>query len=170
MSARNSGKDQLLAEGVAWRQAGRLDEARERMLDLSRAFPDDGAVAYQTAWIHDRLGLEREAVAFYRTALSSGQLSAEDRLGALIGCGSTLRVLGRHAEAVELLEGGLAEFPGDGGLTAFLAMALYNVDRHHEATSLLLRLVASSSTAPNIESYRAAIEYYASDLDKIDGA
>jgi tetratricopeptide (TPR) repeat protein len=163
-------KGRLLAEGIAWRQAGRLDEARERMLNLSRAYPDDGLVAYQTAWVHDRLGLENEAVPYYLKALSSGQLGVEDRLGALIGCGSTLRILGRYEEAVELLEGAHAEFPDDGGLAAFLAMALYNVGRHHDATRLLLRLVAASSTAPNVASYRAAIEYYAQDLDKIEGA
>lgn len=170
MGTRHSSKDELLAEGVAWRQAGRLDEARERMLELSRAFPDDGPVAYQTAWIHDRLGLEREAVPYYLKALSSGRLSAEDRLGAFTGCGSTLRILGRYAEAVDMLEGALGEFPGDGGLTAFLAMALYNVGRHHEAVSMLLRLVATSDNTPSIATYRAAIEYYADDLDKIEEA
>ena len=49
-------------------------------------------------------------------------------------------------------------------------MALYIVGRRHEAASTLLRLVAASSTAPNIELYRAAIEYYAGNLDKIEGA
>lgn len=162
-------KDELLAEAIAWREAGRLDEARERMLELSREFPEDGHVAYQTAWVHDRLGLEDEAVPYYLQAISSGELSTEDRLGALTGCGSTLRILGRYEEAVELLESAHAEFPDDGGLKAFLAMALYNVGRHKEATSLLLRLLAASSTAPNVAPYRAAIEYYADDLDKIEG-
>jgi thioredoxin-like negative regulator of GroEL len=69
-----------------------------------------------------------------------------------------------------MLEGAVAEFPDDGGLAAFLAMALYNARRHHDAMSTLLRLVAASSTAPNIARYRAAIEYYADDLDKIEGA
>jgi tetratricopeptide (TPR) repeat protein len=169
MSKQNGDKDRLLAEGIAWREAGRLDEARERMLDLSRVFPDDGLVAYQAAWIHDRLGLEGEAVPYYRKALSSGQLGIEDRLGALTGCGSTLRILGRYQEAVEMLEGALAEFPDDGGLAAFLAMALYNIGRHHEATRLLLRLIVSTSTAPNVAAYGAAIEYYAQNLDMIEG-
>jgi Flp pilus assembly protein TadD len=80
-----------------------------------------------------------------------------------------MRILGRYEEAVELLEGALSEFPGDGGLSSFLAMALYNVGRHHEATRTLLRLVAASSTALNVEQYRAAIEY-ADDLDKIEAA
>lgn len=140
------------------------------MLDLSRAYPDDGLVAYQAAWIHDLLGLENEAVPYYLKALSSGQLGVEDRLGALTGCGSSLRILGRYEEAVELLEGALAEFPDDGGLAAFLAMALYNVGRHHDATGILLRLLAASSTAPNVARYRAAIEYYAQDLDTVEGA
>jgi len=98
MAEQDRNRDRLLAEGIAWREADRLDEAREQMLELSRAFPGDGAMA------------------------------------------------------------------------AFLAMALYNVGCHHEATSTLLRLVAVSSTTPNIESYRAAIEYYAGNLDKIEGA
>jgi hypothetical protein len=67
MSVRDEDKDHLLAEGIAWREAGRLDESRERMLDLSRAFPGDGLVAYQTAWVHDRLGLESEAVSAVTT-------------------------------------------------------------------------------------------------------
>jgi tetratricopeptide (TPR) repeat protein len=169
MSIQTDNKGQLLAEGIAWREAGRLDEARDRMLDLSRAYPDDGIVAYQTAWVHDLLGLENEAVPYYLKALSSDQLGSEDRLSALTGCGSTLRFLGRCDEAVELLEGALAEFPDDGGLAAFLAMALYNVGRHHDATRMLLRLIAASSTAPNITRYRAAIEYYAEDLNMIEG-
>lgn len=113
--------------------------------------------------------MKRKAARGYLKALSSGQLSAEDRLDALTGCGSTLHILGRYGEAVEMLEGALTEFPGDGCLAAFLAMALYNLGRHHEATSALLRLVAASSTAPNVKPYRDAIEYYAKDLDKIEG-
>jgi hypothetical protein len=45
----DSDRDQPLAEAIAWRKAGRLEEARERMLELSHAFPGDGLVAYQTA-------------------------------------------------------------------------------------------------------------------------
>ena len=140
------------------------------MLELSARYPDDGVVAYQTAWIHDRMGLESAAVPHYRRAIDSGQLGPEDRLGALSGCGSTLRVLGRYDEAADLLRAAAAEYPDDGAVQAFLAMALYNLGRHHEATSLLLRLLAATSEAPNVQAYRQSIEYYAQDLDKVDSS
>ena len=53
-------------------------------------------------------------------------LTAEDRLGAFLGLGSTYRAFGAHDKAVATLRRGLTEYPGDTGLTTFLAMALYN--------------------------------------------
>ena len=167
-AADTADRARLLAEGVRWREEGRLEDALARMLGLSARYPDDGTVAYQTAWIHDRMGLEDAAVPHYRRALESGRLSPEDRLGALTGCGSTLRALGRYEEAAELLTAATAEFPDDGALRAFLAMTLHNLGRSGEAVTLLLRLLAASSTAPNIPAYRKAIEYYAQDLDRVD--
>lgn len=167
MSAQNPTREELLAEGVRWRESGKLDECLERMLELTQQYPDDAAVAYQTAWIHDRLGAERDAVPYYRKALASGTLCAEDRIGAMIGCASTLRVLGEYDQAVELLESAVKEFPDDGSAKVFLAMALYNLARHHDAMNVLLRLVAETSTAPGIKAYRAAIVEYAEDLDGI---
>ena len=158
----------LLAEGVRWREDGRLEDTLARMLALSARYPDDAAVAYQTAWIHDRMGLEGAAVPYYRRAIEADGLSPQDRLGALTGCGSTLRTLGRYQEAAELLGSATAEFPEDGALQAFSAMTLHNLGRSGEAVTLLLRLLAASSTAPNVQAYRSAIEYYAEDLDRVE--
>ncbi|MFI5803629.1 tetratricopeptide repeat protein [Streptomyces sp. NPDC051561] len=156
-------RDSLLAEAVALRTADRTEEARERLLVLSARFPADAEIAYQTAWAHDRLGLEAEAAPFYEVCLK-GDLGREDRLGAFIGLGSTYRILGRYEEAVATLRSGLAEFPADGALRTFLAMALYNVAESHEAMQLLLGLLAESSEDPGVRRYRPAIEYYARDL------
>ncbi|MFE5831134.1 tetratricopeptide repeat protein [Streptomyces sp. NPDC056488] len=160
-------KDGLLAEAVALRQGGRREEARERLVALSARWPDDAGIAYQTAWAHDVLGLEAQAVPYYEKALgdASGRLAPDDRRGALLGLGSTYRVLGRYEDAVALLTRAADEFPEDGSLRAFLAMALYNTGRHHESVSLLLRLLASTSEDPSVRTYRPAIEHYAEDLD-----
>ena len=163
--ADSADKSRRLAEAVGLREAGDLEGAHARLLDLVREFPDDGVVAYQTAWIHDRLGLEHDAAPYYEQALASGHLSPPARLGALTGLGSTLRVLGRHPEAAEVLRTAAEQYPQDGGSRVFLAMALYNTGEHHEAMSLLLRLLAATSADPSVASYRAAIEYYAADLD-----
>ncbi|WP_327270448.1 tetratricopeptide repeat protein [Streptomyces sp. NBC_01218] len=159
-------KDELLAGAVRLRTEGRPEEARERLLTLTAEFPEDAEIAYQTAWAHDVLGLEAEAVPYYERALSAGKLGDEDRLGALIGLGSTYRVLGRYGQAVEVLRRGVADFPADGALRTFLAMALYNTGEHHEAMELLLRVVATTSEDPSVRRYRTAVEHYASGLDE----
>jgi tetratricopeptide (TPR) repeat protein len=158
-------RDELLAAAVRLRERGELEEARRRLLALAAEHPEDAEVAYQTAWAHDVLGLEAEAVPFYERGLRGPGLSAEDRRGALLGLGSTYRVLGRYDEAVDTLRQAVAEFPDDGALRTFLAMALYNTDRHHEAMRTLLTVLATTSEDPHVRRYRRAIEHYARDLD-----
>ncbi len=162
MSART--KKDLLDEAERLRTGGRPEEARERLLALTAEYPDDAEVACRTAWIHDALGLESEAVPYYERALADPELAEEDRLGVLLGLGSTYRVLGRYGQAVETLRRGVEEFPDRGALRAFLAMALFNTDEHHEAMRLLLELTATTSQDPSVQEYRRAIEHYAKDL------
>ncbi|MFB7861181.1 tetratricopeptide repeat protein [Streptomyces sp. NPDC056069] len=164
-------RDALLSGAVALREAGRRDEARDRLVALAARLPDDAEVAYQTAWAHDVLGLEAEAVPYYERALAAGPapggLSAEDRRGALLGLGSTYRTLGRYAEAVTTLSRGTDEFPEDGALRAFLAMALYNTGEHHDAVRLLIRLLVETSDDRYVRQYREALSFYAEDLNRL---
>lgn len=157
-------RDSMLAAAVRLRTEGHREEARQRLLALSADFPADAELAYQTARAHDVLGLEAEAVPFYERCLAGTGLSEEDRRGALLGLGSTYRVLGQYEKAVEVLRGGAGQFPDDGALRTFLAMALFNTGEHHEAMRLLLELLAAGSTDPYVRRYRAAIEHYARDL------
>ncbi|MFI6581625.1 tetratricopeptide repeat protein [Embleya sp. NPDC050493] len=158
-------RDTALAEAIALREAGRAEEARARLVPLVEQHPGDAQIAYQAAWAHDVLGLEREAVPFYEWALIGDGLASEDRLGAFLGLGSTYRAFGAHDKAVAILRRGLAEFPDDAGLTTFLAMALYNAGDAKTAVESLLRVIATTSTDPQVTPYRKAIELYATDLD-----
>lgn len=160
-------RDELLAEAVALRTRGEAEQARERLVALADRYPRDAVIAYQTAWTHDALGLEAEAVAYYETALAGTDLPDEDRRGALVGLGSTFRILGRYERAVVTLRGGLAEFPDDGALRTFLAMALFNTGHHDEAMRILLELLASTSEDPRVRSYRRAVDHYAKDLREV---
>ncbi|MEO3805590.1 tetratricopeptide repeat protein [Nonomuraea sp. B1E8] len=152
-----------LAHAVRLREEGQGEQARQLLVELARRHPDDAEVAYQAAWAHDALGLEAEAVPYYERALAGEGLSDADRLGAFTGYGSTLRVLGRPAEALETFERGLKEFPGDGALRTFMAMALHNAGRSAEAVTTLLQVVAESDRAGG---YARAIAYYADHLDE----
>ncbi|MFG2594726.1 tetratricopeptide repeat protein [Streptomyces sp. NPDC048462] len=143
-------------------------QAHERLVALAERFPEDAAIAYQTAWSHDSLGLEAAAVPFYERALKGPGLPAEDRHGAFLGLGSTLRVLGRYEAAREVFRRALAEFADDASLLTFLAMTLYNLGDSREAVRTLLRVTAATSADGRLRSYRPAIEYYADRLDETE--
>ncbi|MFI6604084.1 tetratricopeptide repeat protein [Nonomuraea sp. NPDC050536] len=122
--------------------------------------PDDPELVREVAYAHDRRGLEHEAVPYYERALALG---AADRLGIFTGYGSTLRVIGRFEDAVKVFEQGLAEFPSDPALRAFLAMALYNRGDARRAVSTLLTLLAEKD---QVGPYGRAVAYYAENLDE----
>ncbi|MFF0435487.1 tetratricopeptide repeat protein [Streptomyces sp. NPDC004327] len=157
-----------LARAVQLREQGQAGQAREQLVELAERYPEDVEIAYQTAWAHDVLGLEREAVPFYERALGRAGLSPEDRHGAFLGLGSTHRVLGSYGQAVQTLRHGLEEFPDDPALQAFLAMALYNEGEGREAVRLLLKTLAATSSDGRVQDYRRAIEHYADDLDGVE--
>ncbi|TXS42995.1 tetratricopeptide repeat protein [Streptomyces sp. OR43] len=156
--------DAALARAVRLRKE-KTPRANEELVRLAARHPHDAAVAYQTAWSHDSLGLEARAVPFYERALHGAGLAAQDRHGAFLGLGSTLRVLGRYGEARQVLGRGLEEFAQDAALLTFLAMTLYNLGEAREAVRTLLLVSAATSEDPQVRAYRPAIEYYADRLD-----
>ena len=157
--------DERYAEAVALREAGRLEEARPLLLALRAECPDDAQIALQTAWVHDSLGYEQEAVRHYEAALA-GTLSDEELRGALLGLGSTYRTLGRDADAERTLRRGLERFPDFRPYRAFLAMTAYNRGQPREAVRMLLELLLDASPDPQLQRYRRALTGYAADLDR----
>lgn len=162
-----------LAEAIQLRETGRarqdeamLEQARTLLLDLSAAYPDDAEVTFQTAVVHDNLGLERAAIPFYVRALEQG-LSGADLERALLGLGSTYRGLGEYQHAVETLRRGVSEFPQNRALQIFLALALYNTQQCKEAMELVLTNLLETTTDEKLHYYQRPLEYYASHLDEI---
>ena len=148
------------------RKAGRFDEARSMLLALHARWPEDAEVNLQCAWVHDKLGLEREAVPYYEQALELG-LGDDDRRNALLGLGSTYRALGRYPESLATLGRGVDDFPDDPGMKVFHAMALYNNGRGKEATQSLLRVIATTPQSEPLAGYQPAILEYSQDLDRV---
>ena len=151
----------------ALRSEGRHEEARALAVQLAAAHPQDAELRFEAACVHDYLGLEAEAVPFYVAALGSGTLSAGHRREAFLGLGSTYRTLGRYAEAEATLLQGRTEFPQARELEVFLAMTLHNRGQGKAAVELLLRIVAATSSDPDIQAYRRAIELYAEDVERV---
>lgn len=161
-----NGLDDRLATAIAMREKGDTTEARDLLLELQQESPDDARVNLQCAWVHDRLGLEREAVPFYEAAIELG-LDAPDLEDALLGLGSTYRTLGRYPEALATLDRAVTDFPENRGLQVFRAMALHNNGRGKEACELLLTLLSATTSDDDIARYRQAIDIYAVDLDRV---
>ena len=168
-----------LAEAIQLREMGRakqdqamLQEARRLLLELVAVYPGEAEITYQTAIVHDNLGLGREAIPFYAQAIEQG-LSGPDtatklmqRERAFLGLGSTYRVLGEYQKAEETLHRGLAEFPQSRALQVFLAMALYNTQKHKEAMEMVLTNLLETTSDETLQYYKRGLLYYASHLDE----
>jgi tetratricopeptide (TPR) repeat protein len=147
------------------RREGQEDASRRLLVQLAEFSSADASVQYECACAHDRMGMEREAVAFYEKAISLG-LSGTDLAGAYLGLGSTYRNLGEYAKACEILARGCREFPADRALKVFLTMALYNSGEAKSAVSELLKVLVETTSDEGVKSYQHAILLYAEDLDR----
>lgn len=157
--------DDQVSQAVRLREQGSDEEARAMLLEIVTDNPEHAVANLQCAWVHDKLGLEAEAVPFYERAISLG-LESDDLHPALLGLGSTLRALGRYQEALRVLDRAVTEFPEDRALAVFRAMAQYNNGQAKEACETLLTQLVETTGDPQITSYRAALESYAEDLDR----
>ena len=160
----NSLQERLFS-AIQLREAQKQEEARELLLELHAEFPNDPQVNYHCAWIHDLLGLEREAIPFYEKAVREG-LSGDELKGALLGMGSTYRCIGKYQKAKETFQRALELFPERNEYKVFLAMTYYNLGEYAKGMELLLNSLAETSKDEGVIRYQRAIRFYADKLDE----
>lgn len=156
---------QLREEGRAKQDQATLERARTLLFELGAAYPDDAEITFQTAVVHDNLGLEHESIPFYLRALDQG-LSGPDLERALLGLGSTYRGLGEYQKAEETLRRGVREFPHNRALQIFLAMTLYNAGQHKEAMEIALTNLLETTADEKLQYFKRPLMYYATHLDE----
>ena len=124
---------------------------------------DAARAEYDRACACDREGLEAAAIPHYEEAL---RLGLDDALvpGALLGLGSSLRIVGRAGAAVAVLDDACARFPDDAALALFRALALASDGRWEQALGETIRLAASRIDADEVRRYRRALDVYADEL------
>lgn len=154
-----------LAAALRLRDQGKHPDALHILLDLHQQFPDNPIVNYHCASAHDTLGHEKAASPFYARAIQRG-LTGDDLRGACLGLGSSYRCVGQYAKAETTLRQGLQKFPKARELAVFLAMALYNQQKHAEAMQLLLTHLGETTREPHLMRYQRAILFYADKLDQ----
>ncbi|WP_420897799.1 tetratricopeptide repeat protein [Brevibacillus marinus] len=144
-----------------------LENVRQSLINLSNEHPDDAKILYECASTRDMLGLEKEAVPYYKKAVALGTLEREDLRGTYLGLGSTYRCIGQYEEAIASLTEGISLFPADHSLKVFLALAKYNVKDFTGSIQLLLDSLLETSSCQHVQLYNRAIRYYRDHLDEI---
>lgn len=134
----------------------------ERIDALAAERPADDAVAlFERAGARDSAGVEAEAEQLYRRALELG-LDDERRTRATIQLASTIRNLGKTAEALAMLK---AEYereprgPLHDAAAAFYALALVSNAEPERAAS-----VALQALAPHLPRYTRSVTGYAREI------
>ena len=147
------------------RSEGKHEDAKTMLANLARQLPGEAVVQYEAACVHDFLGLEADAIAFYTTALL-GDLPPNMRRGAFVGLGSTYRTLGMFEQAERTLLAAKSEFADAHEVEIFLAMTRHNLGRSKEAVEALLRVLVETSDNASVQAYGRAITLYAQDIDR----
>ena len=154
-----------LASAIQLRKDEKHEEARTALLQLHSEYPDDAQVNLQCAWIHDLLGLEREAIPFYESSVALW-MSGDDLQNALLGMGSTYRCIGEYEKAKETFEKAIGHFPNHNEFRVFLSMTLYNLNDHNKAMEMLLTSLLDTTKDEGILGYERALRFYADKLDQ----
>jgi tetratricopeptide (TPR) repeat protein len=116
---------------------------------------------FDEACDHDRAGREDEAIPCYEEALELG-LGDPWRQQALLGLGSSYRNVLRHADAISVLDGAVAEYPDDPALRVFHALALWSGGRERDGFAAMGRVALETA---DLGGYGRAAGLYLEHLD-----
>jgi len=157
-------KKSLIVEATKLRTSKKFEDALALLQPLHQSNPEDPNVNYHLAWTYDSMGQETLAVSFYERAIANNLV--ENRLGALLGLGSTYRCLGEFEKSLGVFDRAIEEFPQDRALKVFRAMALYNFGKSESAVSELLIQLLDTTIDPSIKKYDGALRFYSDKLNE----
>ncbi len=138
---------------------GRYEEAQRQLAIWLESDPDSPRLLFEMALVLDNQGREKDAISYYEAALA-GDLDPAHRVDALLGLGSSLRVVGLTHDSHRVMAGAVEEFPHHVGLKVFYALTLEQMGNFGDAISLLLDIIADSGRAESLDAYRPALRYY----------
>ncbi|MGV3488038.1 MAG: tetratricopeptide repeat protein [Tuberibacillus sp.] len=143
------------------------DMSLNEVLDLAKSYPEDASIQLECAFYCDSNGFEEEAAPLYIKAIQLG-LPEDKMKKAYNNLGSTYRVLGRHEEALNILNEGLERFQDFRPLNLFKALTLYDLGRQGEAMDVVIAQLLETTEDADILYYKRALSYYANELKETD--
>src|SRR5258708_37482230 len=108
---------------VGARAHGQAEEIFPRLQKLDARHPNVAEINHQLAWTCDVLDRAADALPYYEKAIALG-LPPNELSGALLGLGSTLRMLGPLDRSADVLRSGQAQVPDHPECAVFLALTL----------------------------------------------
>lgn len=123
--------------------------------DLLTKHPGNPYVLYEVGGAYDTDGQEEKALPYYEQALPG--LTGDTRRRCLLQYGSTLRILERFDESLEVFKAACKEFPASDSLRVFKSLTLHDAGRPDKALATLLLLIADRVDNPELKLYEAAI-------------
>ncbi|MFN2223185.1 MAG: tetratricopeptide repeat protein [Chloroflexota bacterium] len=158
-------KTDTLERAKELRREDKLEESQDLLFELLDELPEDPDVLFEVGGSFDVLGLEPEAIPYYRQAIENG-LEGEALTECMICLGSSQRLVGDFQDAVETLEEAVQLFPDSAGAKAFLALAYYGNKQYEEAVSLLLELIVRTTKDEELLAYGDTLDYFKDNLDE----
>jgi Flp pilus assembly protein TadD len=149
--------DEELSKIASLHDTGEHDDAFSCAIKLVTEFPNEVRAHIAAAYASDRTDREQLAITHYETAFQMG-IPDDERAGFLLGYGSTLRNIGRKAEAVEVLTEASRLFPMDAAMWAFLALAMHSAGHYNEAMANMLQAALMAARDDGFGLYSRALK------------
>ncbi|WP_020144161.1 tetratricopeptide repeat protein [Terracoccus sp. 273MFTsu3.1] len=140
-------------------EPARLAAAQE----LVDGHPGDPRLVFELAGVKDAMGDEQGAIGLYEEALAGG-LREPHRHRAQLQLASSLRVVGRTAEAQGLVADVLEARPHNTAALMLKALVQADLGQERQALADLIRATLEATTDVDTQAYRRALRAYADEL------
>src|SRR4051794_22531507 len=157
------GEHELEAE-IAALWEGEDDDARlAAAQQLADGHPGDPRLVFELAGAKDAMGDEEGAIGLYEQALAGG-LREPHRHRAQLQLASSLRVVGRTAEAQDLVADVLEARPHNTAALMLKALVQADLGQERQALADLIRATLEATTDVDTQAYPRALRAYADEL------
>ena len=152
-----------LAAITGARHGGQVTGLLEQLRTLDTAHPHIAQIAYQLAWTLDAAGCPADAIPHYERAIALG-LPPNEHSGALLGLGSSYRLLGELDRADSSLTQGRTQYPANREFEVFLALLRHDQGRPAEALQLALGVLIDTSEDIGVTAHQRAVRHHVAAL------
>ncbi|MGO4602687.1 tetratricopeptide repeat protein [Terrabacter sp. 2YAF2] len=142
------------------------DDEQARLVSAQRlvdGHPGDPRLVFELAGAKDAMGDEHGAIGLYEEALAGG-LREPHRHRAQLQLASSLRVVGRAAEAQGLVAEVLEARPHNTAALMLRALVQADLGQERQAVADLIRATLEATTDVDTQAYRRALRAYADEL------